>query len=195
MEYPQQQGKLIMPEYGRNVQKMVAHALTISDREERNRCVDAILETMSNLFPYLKQEETYQQKIYDHLAVMSDFKLDIDWPYDKPVPEEIKLNPQKVDYPKAPAKMHYGRIVELMINNAIEETDTEKQHEKIITIANVMKRNLIVFNKDQDVSEQRIKNDIRDLSGNRLNTDFESFRLFETNELVQDSKKQKKNKK
>ena len=125
MDYPQQQGKLIMPEYGRNVQKMVAHALTIEDREERNRCVNTILETMSNLFPYLKQEEAYRHKIYDHLAIMSDFKLDIDWPYEQPSPEEIRLSPEKVAYPEKARLAHYGHLVELMIENAVNEKDPD----------------------------------------------------------------------
>ena len=192
MEYPQQQGKLIMPEYGRNVQKMVAHALTIEDREERNRCVNTILETMSNLFPYLKQEEGYRHKIYDHLAIMSDFKLDIDWPYEQPTPEEIRLSPERVEYPKTSQLAHYGHLVELMIDSAVNEQDETKRNNKINTIANVMKRNLLVFNKDQDVDEERIKADIHTLSKGRLSTDFEGFLLLDSNELLPDKKNKKK---
>ena len=194
MDYPQKQGKLIMPEYGRNVQKMVAHALTIEDKEERNKCVNTILETMSNLFPYLKQEEAYQQKIYDHLAIMSDFKLDIDWPYGRPVPEEIKLNPEKVKYPRSSHLLHYGHLLDIMIQNAINETDTNRQHLQINTIANIMKRNLLVFNKDQDVSLQRIENDLQMLSNGKLTTHFDGFKLADNSELVNDNNKKKKKK-
>ncbi len=194
MDYPQKQGKLIMPEYGRNVQKMVAHALTIEDREERNKCVSAILETMSNLFPYLKQQEAYRQKIYDHLAIMSDFKLDIDWPYGVPEPEEITLKPAKVDYPASSHLAHYGRIIDTLIQNAIEQQDIEQQHFQINIIANIMKRDLLVFNKDQDVSGERIEHDLQQLSNGRLSTHFDGFRLANNNELVNDNKKNKKKK-
>ncbi len=192
MDYPQKQGKLIMPEYGRNVQKMVAYALTIEDREERNRCVNTILETMSNLFPYLKQEEAYRQKIYDHLAIMSDFKLDIDWPYGVPVPEEIKLSPEAIPYPKSSKMMHYGHIIDEMVKDAIAEQDIERKHRLINTVANIMKRNLLVFNKDQDVSQERIANDLAILSNGLLSTDFEGFHLAENSELVPEVKKKKK---
>lgn len=194
MDYPQKQGRLIMPEYGRNVQKMVAHALTIEDREERNKCVNAILETMSNLFPYLKQQEAYQQKIYDHLAIMSDFKLDIDWPYGTPVPEEITLKPDKVRYPTSSRLPHYGRMIDLLVQHAIEEQDSGQQNYQINIIANIMKRDLLVFNKDQDVSAERIEHDLQLLSDGRLSTHFEGFRLANNNELVSDSKKNKKKK-
>lgn len=194
MDYPQKQGRLIMPEYGRNVQKMVAHALTIEDREERNKCVNAILETMSNLFPYLKQQEAYQQKIYDHLAIMSDFKLDIDWPYGTPVPEEITLKPDKVRYPTSSRLPHYGRMIDLLVQHAIEEQDSGQQNYQINIIANIMKRDLLVFNKDQDVSAERIEHDLQQLSNGRLSTHFEGFRLANNNELVSDSKKNKKKK-
>ena len=192
MDYPQQQGKLIMPEYGRNVQKMVAHALTIEDREERNRCVNTILETMSNLFPYLKQEEAYRHKIYDHLAIMSDFKLDIDWPYEQPSPEEIRLSPEKVAYPEKARLAHYGHLVELMIENAVNEKDPDTKKNKINTIANVMKRNLLVFNRDQEVDNKRIKTDIQILSNGQLSTDFPNFYLLDANELLHEKKNKKK---
>lgn len=192
MDYPQQQGKLIMPEYGRNVQKMVAHALTIEDREKRNRCVNTILETMSNLFPYLKQEEAYRHKIYDHLAIMSDFKLDIDWPYEQPSPEEIRLSPEKVAYPEKARLAHYGHLVELMIENAVNEKDPATKENKINTIANVMKRNLLVFNRDQEVDNKRIKTDIQILSNGQLSTDFPNFYLLDANELLPEKKNKKK---
>ena len=192
MDYPQQQGKLIMPEYGRNVQKMVAHALTIEDREERNRCVNTILETMSNLFPYLKQEEAYRHKIYDHLAIMSDFKLDIDWPYEQPSPEEIRLSPEKVAYPEKARLAHYGHLVELMIENAVNEKDPDTKKNNINTIANVMKRNLLVFNRDQEVDNKRIKTDIQILSNGQLSTDFPNFYLLDANELLHEKKNKKK---
>ena len=80
MEY-QKRDDLVLPEYGRNIQKMVDYALTIEDRDERTQCAKAIINTMGNLFPVLKQEE-HRHKLWDHLAIMSKFQLDIDWPYE-----------------------------------------------------------------------------------------------------------------
>ncbi len=118
---------LIMPEYGRNIQRMVEYALTIEDRQERTQCVNAIMHTMENLFPYLKNEES-RHKMYDHLALMSNFQLDIDYPYSQPTPEELKYHPQTLDYnTTVPLRYrHYGRILDNMIDEAVQEQDVER---------------------------------------------------------------------
>lgn len=167
--------KLIMPEYGRNVQRMVEHALTITDREERNRCVRTIMQTMENLFPYLKTEEA-RHKMYDHLAIMSQFRLDIDYPFDRPTPEELLYKPEKLPYNTvSPLRYrHYGRIVQKMIQEAVRETDRDKQKFLILRIAQRMRQNYLVWNKDQ-ADEQHIKADIYNLSNGQLDCNFPEF--------------------
>ena len=189
MEYSTLQGKLLMRDYGRNVQHMVEHALTIENREEREHCVEAIITTMQSLFPYLRQEESLHV-VYDHLAIMSDFRLDIDWPYGKPQPEELHLQPERLPYNTTPIRMrHYGRIIEQMVAEAVNEQDEEKQHYLINRLVNKIKQQYLIWNKDQ-VEPERIIEDIHILSNGRLNCDFEGFELKHGWQLLPKEKKQ-----
>lgn len=188
MEYSTLEGKLLMRDYGRNVQHMIEYALTIRDKEERERCVASIISTMQSLFPYLRQEESLHV-VYDHLAIMSDFRLDIDWLYGKPHPEELHLKPQRLPYSTTPIRMrHYGRIIEKMVQEAVRESDIERQHYLINRLVNKLKQQYLVWNKDQ-VEPERIIEDIRILSNGRLSCDFEGFELKHGWQLVPKDKK------
>lgn len=165
---------LIMPEYGRNVQRMVEYALTIENKEERTQCVNAIMRTMENLFPYLKNEES-RHKMYDHLALMSGFKLDIDFPYNRPTAEELRYRPEKLPYNTSSLRFrHYGRIIESMIDDAVAEQDIEKRKALILRVAYRMRQNFLMWNKD-NIDEIKLKDDIRLLSNNQLDCDFLEF--------------------
>ena len=119
IKYNTQLKKLVLPEYGRNIQQMVDHCVSIEDREERMRCAQAIIETMGNLFPELRDVEDFKHKLWDHLAIMSDFKLDIDYPCEIVKPESLESVPDKVDYNISPIRYrHYGKNIELMIAKA-----------------------------------------------------------------------------
>src|SRR6056297_2499340 len=98
MDYNTKRPKLPMPEYGRNIQRMVDHLATIEDREQRNRSAQKVIDVMGNLYPYLRDVAEYKHKLWDHLAIMSDFKLDIDYPYDPPSPDILLEKPHKVPY-------------------------------------------------------------------------------------------------
>lgn len=166
---------LVMPEYGRNVQRMVEYALTIENKEERTRCVNAIMHTMENLFPYLKNEES-RHKMYDHLALMSGFRLDIDSPYDYPSPEELRYSPDHLPYNTTrPLRFrHYGRILESMIAEAIAEQNVERKKIQTLRIAARMRQNFLVWNKD-NIDENRLKEDIAVLSKGQLDCNFPEF--------------------
>jgi len=130
MEYSTLQGKLIMPEYGRNIQQMVAHALTIEDREERTRCVKSIINIMGNLFPYLRDVNDFKHKLWDHVAIMSDFKLDIDFPYEIVQAENLYTRPESIAYKNSRIRyQHYGRTLEEMIEKVAlyPEGDEKKE--------------------------------------------------------------------
>jgi len=188
MDYPSLQGKLLMRDYGRNVQHMVEYALTIENREERERCVAAIIATMQSFFPYLRQEES-RHVAYDHLAIMSDFRLDIDWPYGKPRPEELHLEPERLAYNTTPIRMrHYGRIIQTMLQEAIAEKDIERRKYLINRLANKLKMQYLIWNKDQ-VEAQRIKDDVHLLSVGKLSCDFEGFELKHAWQLLPKDKK------
>lgn len=169
---------MIMPEYGRNVQHMVEYALTIEDKEERTKCVSAIMQTMGNLFPYLRNEES-RHKMYDHLAMMSDFRLDIDSPYSKPERENMKYRPERLSYnTQHPVRFrHYGRLIEAMVAEAIAEEDAESKKQLTLRIASRMRQNYLIWNKDS-VDMEHIQEDLERLSGGRLSCDFEEFRAL-----------------
>lgn len=183
MEYSTLQGKLLMRDYGRNVQHMVEYAVSIPDREEREKCVKSIITTMQNFFPYLRQPESLHV-VYDHLAIMSDFKLDIDWPFGMPHPEELHLEPERLPYHTSPVRMrHYGRIIDEMVQQAVLEEDEGKRHELTNRLANKLKQQYLIWNKDQ-VEPERIVEDIRLLSDGKLDCRFEGFELKHAWQLV-----------
>ncbi len=167
MDYNTSRAKLSMPEYGRNIQTMVNHLFTIEDREKRNQSANAIIDVMGNLFPYLRDIPEYKHKLWDHLAIMSDFKLDIDYPYELPSPELLVEKPKKVPYNQNDIKLrHYGLIIEKMIEKAVEMEGEEKDI-LIEQIANQMKKLYLSWNKDS-VEDEKIFVDLEELSGNRL---------------------------
>ena len=101
MQYTSELKRLVLPEYGRNVQQMVDHCMTIEDKAERTRCANTIINIMGNLFPHLRDIEDFKHKLWDHLAIMSDFKLDIDYPYEivKKESLEVKSSKKKIFIP------------------------------------------------------------------------------------------------
>ena len=158
MEYNTKQKRLPLPEYGRSVQKMVDHALTIENREERQRCAETIVRIMKSMFPDLPDHE---RKLWDHLAIMSDFKLDIDYPCEVIKPEEFHVAPQHLSYRNSEIRnRHYGRIVEEMISHSLTIEDEEEKKQFIELILIQMKKNYIAWNKD-GVEDKRIIEDLR----------------------------------
>ena len=170
-DYNSTRNHLIMPEYGRNIQKMVEHAMTIEDRDERNRCARTIINIMGNLFPYLRDTDDFKHKLWDHLAIMSDFKLDIDSPYETLKPETFTKHPDKMPYDNHDIRFrHYGHIVEDIVQKAATIENPDERRHVVEDIANYMKKSLIASNKDF-ATDERLFNDIRILSNNTLTVD------------------------
>ncbi|MBS7374935.1 MAG: DUF4290 domain-containing protein, partial [Muribaculaceae bacterium] len=116
LEYNSERSQLALPEYGRNIQQMVNHCLTIEDREERTRCAYSIVQVMGNIVPQLREEEDSKHILWDHLAIMSDFKLDIDFPYEIINQEKLKIKPETIPYNEENTRYrHYGKIMVDMI--------------------------------------------------------------------------------
>jgi hypothetical protein len=177
MEYNTKQKKLALPEYGRSVQKMVDHALTIEDREERQKCAGTIVQVMASMFPNTRNLPDYERKLWDHLAIMSDFMLDIDYPYEVIRKEEFHTPPQRVPYQTGEIKnRHYGRIVEEMIAYACTLEDGEEKEQLIELIAIQMKKNYITWNKD-GVDDKKIFEDLRAYTGGAIDIRNRDIRL------------------
>ncbi len=168
MEYNSSRPHLIIPEYGRNIQKMIGYALTIEDREERNRIAKAIVTVMGQLNPHLRDVTDFKHKLWDHLFFISDFKLDVDSPYPIPSAETMYRKPNKVAYPSNQIKFkHYGKTVEVMIEKAKLMEEGDMKDAFIATLANFMKMAYINWNRDS-VSDELIIEHLRMLSGGAL---------------------------
>ena len=192
MEYTTLEGKLIMPEYGRNIQQMVTHAMTIEDREERTRCVKTIINIMGNLFPYLRDVNDFKHKLWDHVMIMSDFKLDIDFPYEILQAENLYTRPESIPYKKSRIRyQHYGRTLEEMIEKVAEYEEGEEKNELIRLIANQMKKCFLTWNKEV-VDDRKIFDDLRELSKGKLDISEDFFKLVESRDVLFNKKNRPK---
>ena len=177
MKYNTQEKALPMPEYGRAVQKMVDHAITIEDRAERQRCANTIIAIMGNMFPQLRDVAEFNHKLWDHLAVMADFKLDIDYPYELVDPTTLHPTPERLDYPKGNIRYrHYGRCIEEMMKKAVDMPEGEERDELLRLIATQMKKEYILWNKD-NVEDGKIIEDIREYSNGQIVLSEEKLNL------------------
>lgn len=154
LEYNSQREHLVMPEYGRNVQRMIEYCMTVEDRDQRNKVAQSIITVMGQLNPHLRDVEDYRHKLWTHLFVISGFQLDVDSPYPKPTPETFVEKPQQLIYPRKNIKFgHYGKSVELLIAKAKEYPEGEEKMALIMMIANLMKRSYLAWNRDSVTDE------------------------------------------
>ena len=168
MDYNSNRKKLALPEYGRNLQNMVDHVLTIEDRNERNRAARTIIDVMGNLYPYLRDINDFKHKLWDHLAIMSDFQLDIDYPYNPPRRETFNEPPKRVSYDFGKIRQrHYGKLLESLIEKAANYESGEEKDVLIKLLANHMKKSFLVWNKDS-VDDEKIYADLEILSKGHL---------------------------
>ena len=168
MDYNTSRKKLNLPEYGRNIQQMVDHLSIVEDRDERNRLAKVLIGIMGNMNPHLRDINDFKHKLWDHLFIMSDFKLDIDSPYPIPNFETYTEKPRKVPYPTQPITYkHYGRSIELMIQKAIEREEGQQKDALTQLIANHMKKAYLMWNNDS-VSDEDIIRDLGVLSKGKL---------------------------
>ncbi|MGZ3764258.1 MAG: DUF4290 domain-containing protein [Mucilaginibacter sp.] len=167
-DYNSTRSKLILSEYGRNVQNMVKYIVALPTKEERNRYAQVVIDLMGFLNPHLRDVADFKHKLWDHLHIISDFQIDVDAPYPKPSPDVIHLKPEPLKYPHQRIKYkHYGKTIELMMEKAktIEEPD-RRQH-MVQAIANFMKMAYVQWNKDS-VADESILADLRAMSGGQL---------------------------
>ena len=184
MKYNTEEKKLVMPEYGRNIQNMVDYCITIQDREERKRCADTIINIMGNMFPHLRDVNDFKHILWDHLAIMADFKLDIDYPVEIVKKESLEIKPQRIPYSQHDIRFrHYGRFVQDMIKLAVDYQEGEERNQLIRMIANHMKRDYLNWNKD-GVEDQKILDDLCELSGGKIKLSAEDLRLTEQRTFI-----------
>lgn len=193
--YNTQLKKLILPEYGRNIQQMVDYCMTIENRDERTHCAYTIIDTMITMFPEVRNEADYERKLWDQLAIMSDFKLDIDYPFDVVKEENLETKPEPIHYELEKIKFrHYGKIIERMIARAAEYPEGEERDALVMLLANHMKKLIYQIN-NEDVDDRKIFNDLYHYSRGAIRLDPETHKLHEYQVVVQPQATGKKKKK
>ena len=182
-DYNTQRKRMALPEYGRNVLKMIEHVKTIKDPEERNQAARTIIQIMGNLNPNLREVTDFRHKLWDHIMIIADFDLDVDSPYPGPDRKKLDAKPNKVPYHNGEIKYsHYGRIVPAMIEAAANMDDGEEKDYLTALILNQMKKDYLTWNK-ATVADEIIIRDLTDMSGNRLKVP-ENFRLPDVRDLL-----------
>lgn len=193
MEYNTTRDHLIIPEYGRNIQKMVDYAITIEDREKRTKTAKSIIISMSQMNPSIKDTNDYNHVLWDHLYIISDFKLDVDSPFPAPSKEALYRKPDKLVYSdKKIVLRHYGRHIINIIKKANEYEEGEEKQALIIAIANQMKKSYLKWNRES-VNDITIAKHLFELSGKKLILP-EDTQLIAISEVIQRPKKNMKRK-
>lgn len=169
LEYNTEREHLIIPEYGRHLQKMINHAKTVTDKDERNRLAKAIIAVMGNMQPHLRDVPDFQHKLWDQLFIISNFELDVDSPYEKPTKEIFEERPDPLKYPQNfPKYRFYGNNIKTMIDVANTWEESDLKEALVYTIANHMKKCFLNWNKDT-VEDDVIYDHLYELSGGKIN--------------------------
>jgi hypothetical protein len=167
-DYNSTRSKLLLSEYGRNVQNMVKYIVALPTKDERNKYAQVVIDLMGFLNPHLRDVADFKHKLWDHLHIISDFQLDVDSPYPKPNAEAIHLKPDPLKYPHQRIKYkHYGKTIEMMIEKAKSIEEPDRKRHMVQAVANFMKMAYVQWNKDS-VADETILNDLQILSNGEL---------------------------
>jgi len=192
MEYNTTRLKLHIPEYGRNVQKMIEKAIDIEDREKRTETAYYIIEIMSRINPGLKEYSDFRHKLWDHLYIISDFKLDVNGEYPPPEETILEAKPKRVSYPIKKIKYkHYGINLERIVKKAADYDEGPEKDALVKAVTNHMKKLYLMWNRDT-VKDELIFEQVMDLSDKKIIPD-ESFQLTPTSDILARIKKKKEN--
>jgi hypothetical protein len=189
LEYNAERPHLIIPEYGRHLQKLIEQAVALEDREERNKAAKYIISVMGSLNPHLRDVPDFQHKLWDQIFIMSDFKLDVDSPYPIPSRELLEQKPDRLAYPQNfPKYRFYGNNIKYMIDVANKWEDGEMKNALIMVIANHMKKSYLSWNKDT-VKDDVIFEHLYELSGGKINLQATAEELSNATDLMRINKK------
>ncbi|MDB9960600.1 DUF4290 domain-containing protein [Oceanihabitans sp.] len=189
LEYNTEREHLIIPEYGRHMQKMINHAKTRETKEERNKITNAIISIMGNMQPHLRDVPDFQHKLWDQLFIMADFDIDVDSPYEKPSREELYARPDVLEYPQNfPKYRFYGNNIKTMIDVANTWEEGEMKEALLYTVANHMKKCFLNWNKDT-VKDDVIFNHLFELSDGKIDLRESTEALSDSSSLMRSKKK------
>lgn len=189
LEYNSEREHLIIPEYGRHLQKLIEQATAIEDRDERNKAAKYIISIMGSLNPHLRDVPDFQHKLWDQLFIMSDFKLDVDSPYPIPSREMLQQKPDRLSYPQNfPKYRFYGNNIKYMIDVVGKWEDSELKSALIMVIANHMKKSYLSWNKE-NVADEVIFEHLLELSNGKINLLKTDEELSASSNLLKVNKK------
>lgn len=192
LRYNTQLERLKLPEYGRNIQNMVEHCLTLTDRDARNACARSIIEAMIRLTPQAKNDPDHPRKLWDHLAIISDFRLDIDYPFDQVQKDTLQSAPERVAYGLQNIRYrHYGKSVERLVATASAMEPGQERDTLVRLIANHMKKLMLEVNCD-GVDDMKIFKDLAELSHGEIRIHPEEMRLHEFKAVQQPTGKKRR---
>ena len=196
MKYNTQREKLQMPEYGRGIQQMIEYAVMIEDRAERQRCAESIFSVMMDMQPQLREQPDYKHRIWDHIAYISNYRLDIDYPFEITCLGNEAQKPEPMKYPmKEIRQRQYGHLIEEALKLLAEMPEGEARDELLAQVANQMKQSLFIWNRDA-MDEEKVESDIAHYTGGKVKLDLENFHFAPVQTLPrQDGGGKKKKKK
>lgn len=164
--------KLYLPEYGRHIHEMVDSLLEIEDRHERTRQAKAVIAVMGNLNPTLRDTEDFKHKLWDHLFIMSDFRLDVDSPYPQPSRQDLTIVPQKLRYPQSRITFkHYGKYLHQFVDRVAKERNGSAE---MVNLARYMRTKSYEFNNEHPNNESIVR-DIRIMAGGDTEMDLSTI--------------------
>ena len=195
LDYNTQREKLLMPEYGREIQKMVEYAVSLPSRDERLKCAKSIVRIMLTKVPQIRENVNYEQTLWDHLYLMSDKQLDIDWPFDVSGAEKIYSKPQPIPLPQNRIKLrHYGRLVEELLGEIKEMPAGEQRDELVRQTANQMKRDLLTWGHGS-ADDEKVADDLARLTDGAIQLDLGQFKFDKVTAItVEEGKKGRRKK-
>lgn len=192
MEYNSTRKKLVIPEYGRNIQKLINYAVDMEDRKKRTQMAYLIVHIMASMNPQVRDSADYKRKLWDHMFIISGFKLDVDAPYPKPSPDVLTEKPKRLEYGNQEIRFrHYGKNVEKIIEKAKEYEEGEEKDALVQIIANHLKKSYLNWNRDS-VNDQLIEDHLKLLSGGALELN-EKQELAPTAEILSKARRKKFN--
>jgi hypothetical protein len=194
LDYNTQREKLVMPEYGREIQKMVDYAVGLPDKAERQRCAETIVQLMESKNSQIQESDDYEQTLWDHLYLMSHKQLDIDWPFDVSEAEKIASKPEPMKHPTGGARLrHYGLLIEELFEKLKTMPEGEERDELVRLTANQMKRNLATWGHGS-VDDEKVADDLARFTDGKIQIDLSNFRLDNVTTLNSEGKKNKRKK-
>ena len=195
LDYNTKREKLLMPEYGREIQKMVDHALSLTDKAERTKCARTIVSLMESKVPQMRNNSDYEQTLWDHLYLMSGKQLDIDWPFNVGEAEKIHDKPQPLPLPQGKIRLrHYGKLVEELLAKLKDMPEGNERNELIRVTANQMKRDLMTWGHGS-IDDEKVADDMARLTDGAVQLDLNAFKFDKVTPVVAEPTGKKRKKK